>query len=105
MISSDTRPKESALICARAAALSVGQTNALVASLVLPPPCPFSTMTTWAPASQAVIAATAPAPPQPNTTTSVSSSQRILPASLITGLLLTNFFDREFFKKTFTLQF
>src|SRR5262249_50383830 len=64
-------------MCSLAAELLVGHKKAMVASRVLPPPSPFSTTMTFAPASDAAIAATAPAPPQPRITTSVSSSQRI----------------------------
>src|SRR5262245_63276742 len=64
-------------MCSLAAGLLVGHKKAMVASRVLPPPSPFSTTMTFAPASNAVIAATAPAPPQPKITTSVSSSQRM----------------------------
>src|SRR5262245_2716810 len=64
-------------MCSLAAELLVGHKKAMVASRVLPPPSPFSTTITFAPASDAAIAATAPAPPQPKITTSVSSSQRM----------------------------
>src|SRR5262249_28057800 len=64
-------------MCSLAAELLVGHKKAMVASRVLPPPSPFSTTISFAPASDAVIAATAPAPPQPKITTSVSSSQRM----------------------------
>src|SRR5215510_820327 len=77
IISSPNIPKESALMCSLAAELLAGHKNAMVASRVLPPPSPFSTTITFAPASNAAIAATAPAPPQPKITTSVSSSQRM----------------------------
>src|SRR5687767_12859797 len=94
-MSSPSLPKERALMCSLANELLVGQRNAIVARRVLPPNSPFSTTMTFAPASDAVIAATAPAPPQPNTTTSASSSQASLislqPDFLLRSLLISLF--------------